>query len=85
MATNRIDERHRKAVGVPELVGRLDEVTAYGLRSLAEDSKLSPEDAQRERNRIIGERRRNQAAERARRRAAVELLSQDVAVAMRRP
>lgn len=84
MATLRMDERYSSTIDVPLISGRLDEVTAYAVRALAEDSTLSPEDVRRERNRIVGERRRQQAAERARRKAAAELLASDVANAMRR-
>lgn len=83
MAGNRSD-RYGPLVNVPELSGRLDEVTAYAMKALAEDPTLSPEDIQRERDRIIGERRRGQAAERARRKAAVDLLTRDVTAAMKR-
>jgi hypothetical protein len=76
-------ERYSSSVDVPELFGRLDEVTAHAMRALANDATLSPENVRRERDRIIGERRRGQAAERARRKAAVELLAVDVAAAMR--
>lgn len=65
------------------LTGRLDEVTTFAVRALAEDPTLSSEDARRERERIVGERRRQQTAERARRKAAVEALTVDVAAAMR--
>jgi len=82
--SNRIDERYSSAVDVPQLSGRLDEVTAFAVRALAGNAELSPEDVRRERDRIVGERRRGQAAERARRKSAVELLARDVAVAMRR-
>lgn len=84
MATNRIDERYSSTVNIPQVSGRLDEVTAFAVRALAEDPTLGPEDVRRERDRIVGERRRQQSAERARRKAAVEQLTADVAVAMRR-
>jgi hypothetical protein len=84
MSKNRIDERYSSAVDVPQLSGRVDAVTAFAMQALAGDPALGPEDVRRERDRIVGERRRGQAAERARRKSAVEQLARDVAVAMRR-
>lgn len=84
MAIDGSDERYSIAVKVPQLSGRLDEVTTFAMRALADDPTLSPEDARRERERIVGERRRQHAAERARRKAAVEQLAVDVAAAIRR-
>lgn len=84
MTNDPLDERYSSAVDIPQITGKLDEVTAFAVRALADDSTLSPEEVRRERDRIVGERRRGHAAERARRKAAVELLAVDVAAAMRR-
>lgn len=77
-------ERYSSSVDVPEMIGRLDPTTAHAMKALAEDTTLSPEGARRERNRIIDERRRQQATERERRRNMVERLAADVAAAIRK-
>ena len=84
MTRNRVDERYSSVVDIPQLSGRLDEVTAYAVRALAANVTLSPEEVRRERARVVEEHRRQHAAERARRKAAAEQLAADVAAAIRK-
>lgn len=83
MAGSNLDgNRYGPLVRVPELTGRLDDVTATRMRALAENPDADPEGVRREQRRIVANRKQGQAAERARRRSAVELLNRDVAAAV---
>ncbi|HMH76887.1 MAG TPA: hypothetical protein VK547_09705 [Candidatus Udaeobacter sp.] len=75
------DERYGPLVRVPELVGKLDDVTALRVRTLAEDPFATPEEIRAAHGQIVAERRQARAAERTRRVAAVAKLEADVAAA----
>lgn len=74
-------ERFGPLVRVPELMGRVDEITAARMQAIMTDPELTPEQARHERDRIVAQRRQEKASERARQAAAAEMLMRDVAAA----
>lgn len=76
-------DRYGPLVQVPELTGRADAIICARMQAIAQDPELSPEQMRRERDRIVAEQRQEREAERARQAAAVEMLTHDVAAAVK--